>query len=103
MIAKVQAALEEAGVTFAGADVTLASGRAADDTPTIVNAPEAILAWRQRLGLSRRAAADAIGVSTRSVHLWETGERPVSKTVLLACAAVEAGLAPLASNQIGHP
>lgn len=62
--------------------------------------PEHFRAWRKRLGLTQQAAADALGVSLSSVTLYEgtwtpstgrSGEIP--KTIRLAMAAIEAGLA----------
>ena len=48
--------------------------------------------WRERLGLSLTGAAERLGVSRRAVQFYQSGERPISKTVALACAALEAGL-----------
>lgn len=50
--------------------------------------------WRKGQNLTQQEAADALGVTKRSVQLWEADERPISRTVALACAAVQAGLAP---------
>lgn len=46
--------------------------------------------WRQSIGLSQRAAAEALGVSLRMYQYYEAGERPIPKTVALACAAAAA-------------
>lgn len=46
--------------------------------------------WRHRLGLSQKAAAEAIGVSLRMYQYYESGEMVIPKTVALACAAVAA-------------
>jgi transcriptional regulator with XRE-family HTH domain len=53
--------------------------------------------WRKAMGLTQQQAADAIGVTKRSVQLWEADDQPVSRTVALACAALAAGLKPLGS------
>lgn len=46
--------------------------------------------WRLRLGLSQKAAAEALGVSLRMLQYYESGDMPIPKTVALACAAVAA-------------
>lgn len=48
--------------------------------------------WRLRLGLSQRAAAEALGVSLRMYQYYEAGQMAIPKTVALACAAVAAEL-----------
>ena len=70
---------------------TSATSPAAPDT--------AVARWRQRMGLSQRAAAEALGLALTSYQDQErglsraTGE-PIRtpQTLLLACAAIEAGL-----------
>jgi transcriptional regulator with XRE-family HTH domain len=57
--------------------------------------PAAFKAWRKRLGLSQRGAGDALGLSLRAVQNYESGERRVTKTLALACAAVAFGLPPI--------
>ncbi|OYD82513.1 helix-turn-helix transcriptional regulator [Azospirillum brasilense] len=52
-------------------------------------------AWRKGLGLTQQEAGDAIGITKRSVQLYEAGTQPVSRTIALACAALSAGLKPL--------
>ena len=42
-------------------------------------------AWRIRLSLTQRAAAEALGISERAVIYYEKGERPISDTVALLC------------------
>lgn len=58
--------------------------------------------WRQRMGLSQRAAAEALGLALTSYQDQERGTNrrtgePIRtpRTLLLACAALEAGLAPI--------
>lgn len=74
------------GGAEAGADAlwleTLAATRR-DDT-------RAFLEWRQRHGLSLTGAAEALGLSRRMVAYYSNGEKPVPKTVLLACRGWEA-------------
>ena len=41
--------------------------------------------WRWRHGLSLSDAAEALGLSRRQVAYYASGERPVPRTVLLAC------------------
>lgn len=59
------------------------------------------VAWRQALGMSKRAAADALGLSVPSIYNYEQGfrredGRPVRipRAIALACAALAHGLAP---------
>jgi len=47
-------------------------------------------AWRARRKLSLSGAAEALGVSRRMVAYYESGERPIPKTVWLATRALEA-------------
>ena len=69
----------------AGADAlwleTLSATRRADT--------RAFLEWRQRHGLSLTGAAEALGLSRRMVAYYSNGEKPVPKTVLLACRGWE--------------
>ncbi len=51
----------------------------------------AFLEWRLRHGLSLSKAAEALGLSRRMVAYYSNGEKPVPKTVLLACRGWEAG------------
>lgn len=51
--------------------------------------------WRNQLDLTQQEAADALGATKRAVQMWEAGDRPISRTVALACAAVKAGLKPI--------
>lgn len=66
-------------------------------------APDTALAqWRARMGLSQRAAAEALGASFRTYQQWESGVsrqtgKPIDPplTALLAAAALESGLPPI--------
>lgn len=73
-----------------------ATSLAAPDTP--------IARWRSRLGLSQRAAAEALGMALTSYQDQERGTsratgQPIRtpRTLLLACAAVEAGVQAIES------
>jgi hypothetical protein len=70
----------------AGADAlwleTLAATRRED--------ARAFLEWRLKHALSLSAAAEALGLSRRMVAYYSNGEKPVPKTVLLACRGWEA-------------
>ena len=46
--------------------------------------------WQDRHGLSLSKAAEAIGLSRRTVSQYRTGARPVPRTVALACKGWEA-------------
>lgn len=52
-------------------------------------------AWRTERNMTLKEAAEALGTTLRAVQYWEAGDRPISRTVALACAAVQAGLAPI--------
>lgn len=66
-----------------------------------------VAAWRGRMGLSQRAAADALGINLRAYQEHERGmsfagvlRRP-NRVILLACAALEAGIAPIRPPEVG--
>ncbi len=54
------------------------------------------LEWRLRHGLSLSKAADALGLSRRTVAYYSNGERKIPKPILLACRGWEAELAQAA-------
>lgn len=61
--------------------------------------PEQFKVWRKRLGLSQKNAGAALGLSPRTIHLFERGKRyengrpvVIPKTVRLAMAALALGL-----------
>lgn len=60
-----------------------------------------IARWRDRMGLSQRAAAEALGMSLSGYQEQERGAgfdgrpRKPSHALLLACAAIEAGTQPI--------
>lgn len=45
--------------------------------------------WRWKHGLSLNSAAEALGLSRRQIAYYVSGERPVPRTVLLACKGWE--------------
>ena len=51
--------------------------------------PDQLKSWRANLGLSQKAAAEAIGISVRSIIYYEKGQAPIPKTVELACTAID--------------
>ncbi|WP_109317229.1 helix-turn-helix domain-containing protein [Pseudovibrio ascidiaceicola] len=65
--------------------------------------PEEFKQWRAALGFkSREAAANALGVSSETIRLYEMGHRrddpsravEIPKHIALACSAIEVGLEP---------
>ena len=48
------------------------------------------LEWRMANGLSLGKAADALGLSRRTVAYYSNGDRPVPKAILLACKGWDA-------------
>lgn len=59
-------------------------------------------AWRRRMGWTQRQAAEALGVTLATYQQQEAGKsyagrpRRVQRLWLLACAALEQGVEPLA-------
>lgn len=53
--------------------------------------PQSLTAWRERLGLNRVQAAEALGCSREALRAWETGERAIPKYIALAAKAVLLG------------
>jgi transcriptional regulator with XRE-family HTH domain len=67
--------------------------------------------WRFRLGLTREASAELLGVSKDTVLGWELGKYPITKQTRLAALACELAYIaadqyvkanPSALNNIGH-
>ncbi|MBK3735563.1 helix-turn-helix domain-containing protein [Azospirillum brasilense] len=54
--------------------------------------------WRKGLKLKQQDVADAFETTVRAVQMWEAGDRPISRVVALACAAISAGLSPVGSS-----
>lgn len=50
---------------------------------------EAFAAWMQRMGFSAAKAAEALGLTRRTVIYYKTGSKTISKVVMLACRALE--------------
>jgi hypothetical protein len=48
------------------------------------------LEWRLRNGLSLSKAAEALGLARRTIAYYSNGDRPVPKSILLACCGWEA-------------
>ncbi|AOV05719.1 helix-turn-helix domain-containing protein [Delftia tsuruhatensis] len=48
-----------------------------------------IATWMARNGLTQTAAAEALGISRRMLLYYLTGEKPVPRTVALACLGWE--------------
>lgn len=62
------------------------------DTLTAIGRGDArqFLEWRLAGGLSLAKAAEALGLARRTVAYYSNGDRPVPKTVLLACKGWDA-------------
>jgi transcriptional regulator with XRE-family HTH domain len=52
-------------------------------------------AWRQRNGLTKVAAAEALGLHHNTVARYESGELEIPRSVALACAAIAYELKPM--------
>ncbi len=62
------------------------------DTLTALGRHEArqFLEWRLRNGLSLSKAAEALGLARRTVAYYSNGDRPVPRSILLACKGWDA-------------
>lgn len=56
--------------------------------------PNQFTEWRVKMGLSKSAAADAIGVSRNMPQKYESGGALIPTYVALACAAYEKQIPP---------
>ena len=54
--------------------------------------PADLRAWRAHMGYTQQQAAEALGVSLRTVKSWESGFAAPPAFLALACAALAAGL-----------
>jgi DNA-binding XRE family transcriptional regulator len=54
--------------------------------------PKQFKAWRSHMGLTKVAVAAMLHVTRQTPYLWESGKRPISKSVELACAALLLGV-----------
>lgn len=68
------------GIDFGAAQLR----RWADEQTGEVMPAEAFRAWMQRHGLTLDRAAEALGLSRRTIAYYLSGEQPVPKTVMLA-------------------
>ena len=46
-------------------------------------------AWRDRLYLSQKSTAEALGISVRQVAYYANGEKTIPRTITLACEGLE--------------
>ncbi|MBF0177450.1 MAG: DUF2442 domain-containing protein [Magnetococcales bacterium] len=53
---------------------------------------QTFVTWLQRHKMTNKSAAEALGVSTRSIAYYKSGERPIPKHIRLACRAIDMGL-----------
>ena len=60
--------------------------------------PADLRAWRAAMGYTQPQAAQALGVSLRTVKSWEAGFAAPPAFLALACAALAAGLWPWATS-----
>lgn len=50
----------------------------------------AVRTWRKRHRMSQAVAGEALGISGRSIRLYENGSQPVPKTIVLAIRGYDA-------------
>lgn len=55
-----------------------------------VMSPESFKRIRETLGLSQSAMGDRLGVAELTIHFWETGKTPISKSRAMAVQALAA-------------
>ncbi|WP_416232915.1 helix-turn-helix domain-containing protein [Castellaniella sp.] len=72
--------------------------------------PADFQAWRQHMGMSQRAAAQALGVSLPTLQAWERGASfqtgklvEIDRRTALACAALAAGIGEWAAIAEAQP
>jgi transcriptional regulator with XRE-family HTH domain len=51
--------------------------------------------WRKRHGFSQEALALELDVARQTIAQWERLDQPLSRVIVLAIAALEAGVLPL--------
>lgn len=56
--------------------------------------PADLRAWRAAMAYTQQQAAQALGVSLRTIKAWEAGFADPPAFLALACAALAAGLGP---------
>lgn len=60
--------------------------------------PSEFRAWRECMGYTQQQAAQALGVSLRTIKAWESGFAAPPAFLALACAALAAGLGRCGDN-----
>ena len=53
------------------------------------------IAWRSRLHLTAKAAAETLGCSRNAIARWEAGSVRIPRYIALACAAIAQGVPPI--------
>lgn len=53
----------------------------------------------ERLGVSRAALCERLGIAPNTATAYARGRRPIPRTVALACAALAAGLEPYGEHR----
>lgn len=56
--------------------------------------PDDLRAWQAHMGLSQRAAAEALGITQANYSAMVLGKSGIDLRTALACAALAAGLRP---------
>lgn len=56
--------------------------------------PDDLRAWQAHIGLTQRAAADALGITHAAYSAMVLGKSRIDRRTALACAALAAGLGP---------
>jgi transcriptional regulator with XRE-family HTH domain len=54
--------------------------------------PASLLSWMQRLHFTKKEAALSLGISRPTLDRYLNGDKPIPKTVALACSALAMGI-----------
>jgi DNA-binding XRE family transcriptional regulator len=54
--------------------------------------PDELIQWRTSIALSKRQAAEALGLSRMTFRAYETGKHPIPRYIELAVKAVQKSL-----------
>ena len=61
-----------------------------------------LVAWRETMGMSKRKASAALGMTDNAYRAMEAGQTVISKRTALACAALYLAADKIAQPWLGH-
>jgi transcriptional regulator with XRE-family HTH domain len=65
--------------------------------------PQVLTSWRERMGMSQRDAARALGCSRGAWAGWEAGDKDIPPYIGLAIAALALGVTPYGQTVARKP